>query len=88
MSAARPVAGDAAEGLRGGLRVESGQLPGGFRAEAIINRVVAGDSPQRFRGGARVVSGQLFGRGHGVAIGVVIHGSGGFCASGPVCGFR
>jgi len=54
MPAARPVVVDAAEGLRGGLGVESGQLPGGFRAEAIVHRVVAGDGPQRFRGGARV----------------------------------
>jgi hypothetical protein len=62
MSAERPVVRDAAEGLRGGLRVESGQLPGRLQPEAIINRVVAGDSPQRFRGGAGAEFGQLPGR--------------------------
>jgi hypothetical protein len=53
-----PVVSGPVEDVRGGLRVEPGQLPDGVRAEVIADTVVAGDGPEGIGGGSRIEIGE------------------------------
>lgn len=77
---------DAAGCLRGGLRVQGGQLLGCGQAHLVADPVIAGDGTERLGGGSRVVCGELLGCGHAAFIAVVVHGLVAFCAGGSLSG--